>query len=287
MLPKYTGKDRWYKTSDKQYVIVKCDNCWLEKIDPTPSREEQQSFYPTDYYSYAQAKGGSSQKTLFSKIVEKILNKMRNKTFSLDYFYEGDHLGKSFLDIGCGSGITLQQMTSRGRDSYWFEFWSQQTLKNNIYYDSSLVHVDFKGRTFDVISLFHVFEHLDDPIGYLEKIRKISHKDTKIMIVLPSVNSVSSKIRGKYAAERDIPRHLYNYTPLAIHRLLEQQWFAIHKHQMMENYGVMSMKWRAKNALGIELGWWKIFFLWFALLFDMMLTLTKSTNQMGIICKIK
>ena len=194
---------------------------------------------------------------------------------------------KKILDIGCGDGATLQEMKDRWRKVAWFEFGSNKK-EHDISYAPSLPECDFEGQTFDVILLKHVFEHIDDPRGYLQTIKKLSHHKTRVMIILPSVGWWSSKLWWKYAAERDIPRHLYNYTPSTMSRLLEEEWFMINNHQMMENYGWwISMQRRAKNTLWGELSWWRKWFLGFAFMFDIITSLTQHTNQMWFICSPK
>lgn len=289
MYPKYTGKDWWYKTSDKEYIISRCDYCWLEKIDPTPSKKEQSSFYQKKYYSYTLKENTEKfgiKKNIMYRLFDYLMRLIGNTVFTLDYFKGQDNQSKLFLDIGCWDWITLKQMKLRGWTVSWFEFALDSEIKNDIYYWPSLIDIDFWDKKFDVIYIKHVFEHLDNPIGYLRKIHQISHLKTKIMFILPNVNCFSSKALWQYAPERDIPRHLYNYNNRNIMHLLSNQWFDICKFGYLKNYWFSVWLQRYLNdKLNISFRWVVRLFLVIPAILDMLLDFTQSSNQMGILVK--
>src|SRR5580698_6100415 len=42
--------DRLYGTTDKQFGVVRCDQCGLIRLDPQPSPEELRHYYPENYW---------------------------------------------------------------------------------------------------------------------------------------------------------------------------------------------------------------------------------------------
>lgn len=288
MEPKYKGKDQFYHTSTKEYTISKCVSCWLEKIDPTPSRQEQSSFYPQNYYSYQLTKKNDNHKTIFHKIYDRILKKLENKTFTLSYFSLIKEENMSYLDIGCWDGMTLKLMKDSGWEVSWFEFSQDHKKIWDIYYWPSIVDVDFHNKKFDVIYMSHVFEHIDDPAGYLRKIKQISHKDSKIMIILPNTACLSSYLWWVYAAHRDIPRHLYNYNYHNFTTLVESFWFNIIKAWVLPNWwSTMSCSWMFADRRWIRISGWKNILFIVPVFFDIIMSTIKNSNQMWFVISPK
>ncbi|MFM7329993.1 MAG: class I SAM-dependent methyltransferase, partial [Bacteroidota bacterium] len=67
-----------------------------------------------------------------------------------------------------------------------------------------------------VITLWHVLEHLENP---LESIRKLSENllpGGSILVAVPNHKSADARHYGKHWAGLDVPRHLWHFTQHAI-----------------------------------------------------------------------
>lgn len=187
-----TWTDYWLKTTDKEYNLIKCEKCWLEQISPIPSIEEISSFYKKDYYSYNEA----DQRAWIYKYIDRFLIKFYNffriNNKFLDINYYKDWNWKNFLDIWCWWWQKVELMKWYWYISEWFELW-KKWKEWNIFYWDSIVNTNF-WKKYDLISCSHVFEHVTNPIEFLEKIKNLLNDNWKCIILLPDVNCLSSKL---------------------------------------------------------------------------------------------
>ncbi len=213
-------------TTNKEFSVIKCNKCWLEKINPVPDFKEISSFYPKkEYYSF---NSPNESKSIFDKIINLwfknkyiwlLLNRWKmGIPFTIKW--------NSFLDIWCWDWFIIKLMKKHNWETYGFEIW-EKAFKENIYYDEKFEKIDFWTLKFDFIRISHVFEHLPDPIAFLNKLKTICRKNTIIDITLPNTRSFTAIIFWKYWSNRDIPRHLINYNISNLWTLLEKEWFKI------------------------------------------------------------
>lgn len=272
-------KDYRQKSNDKLYDVYKCNSCLLEKIEPTPSKVEQSSFYSKIYYSYNLTK----KKSILQKIIDYIYNKFENIKY--DYKFFESNLGKNYLDIWCGDGVTLEHMNQKWRNSYWYEFSTDTKKENNIFYSDGLQNTNFWIK-FDLIYMRHAFEHVDEPNEYLKKINLLLNKNWRFILILPNTECLSSKLFWKYAPERDIPRHLYNYNKSNLLKLLKENWFDIIESTNLQNYwSVLWLQRMLEDKFWFTIKWLFRFLLIPTIIFDILMTITKNTNQIWFILK--
>lgn len=226
------GRDWLYKTTDAEFDVYKCRGCGLEQILPQPSFGEIKSFYPQTYYSYDT---DSEKKGLLTALREKIIEVSYQKDAKKDILYYLSFLvkglfyglplkpmgGNNFLDIGCGDGYNLKVMSRYGWNTYGFEI-GEKGRKDNIYYDTDISQVDFGQAKFDFIRIWHVLEHVRDPLAFMEKVSSLVSDNGIICIGIPNAGSLYAKLFGRYWYNRDIPRHLVNYNPRNAARLCEK-----------------------------------------------------------------
>ncbi len=276
---KFYWKDWWCHTNkDKEYEIVECKKCRLEMIYPIPSIEEQWSFYPSDYYSYSNVSNLEKPKTIINKIWEMLYKITENKKLSLPLW---DWKWKKFLDIWCGEWVNLKIMGERWWEAEWFEIW-ENALKNNIYYWGSIVDIDF-WKKYDLIRCRHVFEHVCNPNEFLDKVYSLLSDGWIFIICLPNVEWFTSKIWWKYAAERDIPRHLFWYWYKNIQKLFLKHKFKISYKNYTEQYwSWLSLSRYFEDRYKIII---PLIILRFFYLLDVLLSFIKPTNSMWFILK--
>lgn len=281
---KFHWFDYCYNNKNKSYDVVQCKNCWLEQIYPIPKKEEQLLFYPDNYYSKHLKEEKKSLIDKCSKIEWIFFNIFNNKKFGLPKEIWN---WKYFLDIGCWDWKNIEIMKWRWWNAEWFEIWNNNKYINDIYYSDSIVNVNF-GKKYDVIFCNHVFEHVDNPLEFLEKVNLILKDEWFFILNLPNVSNISSLVLWKYASDRDIPRHLYWYNYNNIQILLKKCWFKIlYKH-----------KWRQQGtaaSIARRLIWkyWKdirgsvlYILVWILCIpLEFILSLTKNTNTMWFVLK--
>jgi len=141
---------------------------------------------------------------------------------------------RSILDIGSGRGFMLYYLKkfyrynraagtqiSRGA----FEF-SRDKLGLEMY-DRDLLELDFPDASFDLVTLWHVFEHIREPERYLKKIRNMLTTKGKLVIEVPNFGSWTRKLTGRYWLGLDVEYHIHFFTPATLCALLKKHGFRI------------------------------------------------------------
>lgn len=237
----FKAKDRMFDIPGL-FDVKRCRQCDLVFLDPQPSREILKRHYPyQQYYSYkARIKGLSG---LISKF----------RSYLIKHHYEPTILSKSFsaliqgvpaipqkpkrtsakiLDIGCGSGKTLELFEKLGWDVYGLEI-DRNAVK--VARERGLINVklggyekiaNFPNNYFDSIRLYHVIEHIPDPCNCLKLIYRKLKPGGEIILGTPNVNSLVSKLFGKFWYNLDIPRHLFVFSPYTLSKIVKSEGFS-------------------------------------------------------------
>lgn len=148
---------------------VICLQCGLVYQSPRMTEAEQQAFYEAEYRLLYQGQEGPDPKDL-------AVQAARSRAILA---FIGKHIRSCnrILDIGCSSGILLQQV----RDLYHSQAIGiepgtryrqhAQSLGLDIY--SSLDELQHAGlASFELVSMIHVLEHLPNPVEYLQDVRE-------------------------------------------------------------------------------------------------------------------
>ena len=77
---------------------------------------------------------------------------------------------------------------------------------------------EVKGSKYDVITLWHVLEHLPNLEEQIKNISSLLNNDGVLIIAVPNFKSWDARHYGKFWAGYDVPRHLWHFSQQAIHK---------------------------------------------------------------------
>ena len=98
---------------------------------------------------------------------------------------------KSYLDVGSGLGGLLDLFKTVAKEVYAVEPQAEiRELLNSIGYKVYHSIESAPAQNVDIISLFHVFEHLTDPLGSLKNLHKLLNENGKIIIEVPHAKDI-------------------------------------------------------------------------------------------------
>ena len=86
--------------------------------------------------------------------------------------------------------------------------------------------MDFKQDYFNVVTMWHVLEHFDNPHAVISKIKNILKPEGELWIGLPNYDSLDRRLFGSYWNGYEIPLHLTFFTPKTLSALLKKCGFS-------------------------------------------------------------
>jgi 2-polyprenyl-3-methyl-5-hydroxy-6-metoxy-1,4-benzoquinol methylase len=245
------------------FSLFECKNCKLIFLNPQPDYSDLVKYYSNEKY-YSLKKIDTISKKLKIKIFlyktyfdEKDKNLFLRALLSpLKFLIRGTRIvyNSNLLDIGSGSGQFLYEMKKFNMNVAGVEPGNLDKAGNKKYNlnikNSDLISAKYQENFFDIITMNHVLEHLNNPNEVLLKINRIMKKKGVLIIGIPNTNSISKKIFDKNWLALDVPRHLFNYSDKNIKFLLEKNGFKITKirYNSRPNQFVVSLFF----ALGIK-----------------------------------
>jgi len=141
--------------------------------------------------------------------------------------------GKKLLDIGSGSGQFLYEMKTLGMEVHGIEpgsFDAKVAKKENLdIIKSNLDKTRYKSNCFDLITINHVLEHVNNPVETLKEAYRILKKDGLLIIGVPNNKSLAYWIFKKNWYQLDAPRHLFDYSERNLTKKLKELGFRIKK----------------------------------------------------------
>jgi len=194
------------------FSYVACTGCGLVQLEHVPEN-------PGEFYTGYRIHSGDST----------VYRVLRRLTIGHCYLEKpGD--GKALLDIGCGNGAYLKEMTKLGWRATGYEFdpeyakaLSDQLGLPVIAGEDALAA---RREQFDLVTFNFSFEHLDQPLRFLELATQALRPGGEIYISVPNIESREAAIFKDRWFHLDPPRHISFFTKRLLSELLEQRGFS-------------------------------------------------------------
>jgi 2-polyprenyl-3-methyl-5-hydroxy-6-metoxy-1,4-benzoquinol methylase len=138
------------------------------------------------------------------------------------------------LDIGCGNGSFLQEAKRRGWETFGTELspvncrLAQERLGRPIHL-GNLPDLELPARSFDVVTLWHVLEHVPEPNTMLAEIERILTPGGILIIEVPNIANPVFAFFGESYFPLDCPRHVCFYSKTTLAAMLKKHGLPIVK----------------------------------------------------------
>ena len=225
-----TSFDRLFNRPENVWEIRRCQDCGFGWTSPSLPEKELIDHYPPNYLGEtthtvnAFLSGKLQRSRSWRRETEKIKLLERHIT-------EG-HI----LDVGCGDGKFLWGLDPHKWQRTGVDF-AKETLSvvASKIHDINLINGNIfsqklQENQFDVITLWHVLEHLPNSLKVLERAYKLLRPGGWIVISVPNFSSLQARLFGRYWYAIDVPRHLYHFSPNSLEILLKKVNLQFQKH---------------------------------------------------------
>lgn len=205
---------------DPDIDVLKCEDCGLVRLSKITTDDS--------YYIRSQMRKDNSEENIKEILTVAKRDDLRRYDFIKDMIEN-----KRYLDFGCGVGGVLRYSLSETKESYGVEL---EDDKRRAIEEEGIIcyrNIDDALRSLDccvdVVSMFHVLEHLQNPIQILEKIRQLLTMDGIVIIEIPNADDALISVYN-CEAFKDFTYwspHLYLYNNAAFCRLMKRAQYKI------------------------------------------------------------
>lgn len=225
--------DRLGSAKEKTFTLTRCQGCGLVYLNPRPIGDYAESFYYEEGYDpFLSLKNPRSVIERIYAVARKLtLRWKRNRIL-----HRVPPRGK-VLDIGCGTGEFLDAI-SRDFEVVGIEpepnvaKWARDRFGLTVF-TGNLETVNLENGQFDLVTMWHVLEHVPDPTDELKRIHKILTPDGKLLLALPDICSFDARIYKSDWVALDAPRHLWHFTQDHVRKLASLTGFRLSSSGML------------------------------------------------------
>ncbi len=207
-----------HSVSKENFNLIKNLKYGFLETTPLPDISKLSKYYETEeYISHTDAK-----RNLFEKVYHSVRNyAIKNKIALINKEQEKGKL----LDVGCGTGDFLFAAKNNGWNVTGIE--PNQKARsiankknNNTVFDNTELK-KLKENSFDVISLWHVLEHLPNLENDIQIFKKLLKPKGTLIVAVPNYKSFDATYYKEFWAAYDVPRHLWHFSQNSIKALFK------------------------------------------------------------------
>lgn len=191
------------------YLLVRCLDCSLVSLQDPPPPSEMGNHYGVDYDRAIAATGDDPNHWI------------ERRDTLLKYKSAG-----SVLDLGCSSGGFLRSLKGPSWTLYGIEMSEQVARRAEAatgaeVFVGDILDAPFPTNSFDVITCFHVFEHLYEPREVLSRVAQWLKPGGVFFTMMPNIDSAGRRIFGSYWYALELPRHTFHFSPKSLSRMAD------------------------------------------------------------------
>jgi 2-polyprenyl-3-methyl-5-hydroxy-6-metoxy-1,4-benzoquinol methylase len=211
-----------HTVSDEVYQVM--INNEYDMLVTSPVPENVADYYKSeDYISHT-----DSKKSLLDKAYQAVKNITLKRKLKLINSFETS--SKNILDVGAGTGDFLKVCKSNS----WKVSGIEPSLnarkiayKKGVNLQENLS--EFKNTNFDVITLWHVLEHVENLSEYILELHSLLADDGRLIIAVPNFKSDDANYYKEFWAAFDVPRHLWHFSQRSISKLFSEVHMVVEK----------------------------------------------------------
>jgi len=204
-----------YTVSRETFSIYIDKESQLLITTPRPAVDDLSRYYDSDeYISHSDSK---------KSIIDKVYQIVRNYTIKrkVNLINSFNTTNKSLLDIGSGTGDFLMACKQNGWsiDGVEPNKKANKETRNKTFTDIARDISELSNKQFDVITMWHVLEHVPNLNEYISVLKKFLKPDGILVVAVPNHKCHDATYYKEFWAAYDVPRHLWHFSRLSIEKL--------------------------------------------------------------------
>lgn len=221
-----------HSVSGEEFQLIQNKTYGFLETSPQPEAKQLSDYYKTeDYISHT-----DSKRNLFEKVYHLVRSISLKKKLKLINSFQS--LEKNLLDVGCGTGDFLQVAQQNNWNISGIEPNEQARQIANRKTNNSVFNINdlgkFKNHSFDVITLWHVLEHLPNLEQQVLTLKTLLKVNGILIVAVPNHKSNDAKHYKNFWAAYDVPRHLWHFNQDSISKLFALQNMQVVKTKPMK-----------------------------------------------------
>lgn len=228
--------------------VLSCQSCGLVFLDE--KKEDLQKYYATEYRKHFTPVIGkaASSKDIFDVYAPVMASRLARVK---------KYLGKNkrILDIGCSAGHFLATIKPYVKECVGLEFnldnakFVRKNLGIKVYTDP-IEKTDLPKKHFDVIFCLQTFEHIADPLSFLESLKPYLKDGGVVYFEVPNLNEATLSLYHNKAYDDFYWReaHLFYYNPSTFARIMKKAGYKGEVLPFQWYNFVNQMHWLLANA---------------------------------------
>jgi 2-polyprenyl-3-methyl-5-hydroxy-6-metoxy-1,4-benzoquinol methylase len=206
-----------------RFGLLRCPACGSFRIDPMPlHRNAEGAEFYTEYY--ADKISGANRHSRFWQVVRRAPALARP--------------GHAALDIGSGEGTLCEELRHAGYQRVvGIEISAARVARARHrypeieFFEGTLEKLPLPERTFDLITMDNVIEHLPDPCAVLAKAATLLAPHGRIVLITPNMRSGSFRLLGRRWTPELAPHtHVYLFTASSLIALMSRSGLMTDTH---------------------------------------------------------
>lgn len=213
---------RDHSVSGEGFDLIYNKDLDLLETTPQPAEDKLGGYYKSeDYISHTDGKRNIFEKTyhFVKDIALKRKLKLINTIADASLTSSGSN-EKKLLDVGCGTGDFLKVAKANQWSVFGIEPNEQARAIANKKTDDAVFDITHLQtlipHSFDVITLWHVLEHLPNVEAHMTKFEGLLKPNGRLVIAVPNYNSYDANYYKSFWAAFDVPRHLWHFSQTAM-----------------------------------------------------------------------
>lgn len=202
--------------------LKECKDCKIVFTYPLP--EDLTETYDEEYYKIWHKKQSKQREKLWRRRLKIVKN----------YGMPG-----KLLDVGTGDGLFLKAAKKANFDVYGTEISPAAAKAAKNLYDldihlTELEDADFEENSFDVITIWHVIEHVKNPVELFKKAHNLLKPGALVFVATINLNKYVSRTLYRLTTNKPYPffspkgeQHLFHFTPSTLEMIIKKAGFNI------------------------------------------------------------